>query len=93
MMNPLTVEDLLRSIRGLTATKFVSNGFSNSPLNLIIAAGDGKQTQNVQIAKNGNGYVGKVGDSPLLYEIEAKSINDLLKSADSLQPAMPPAKQ
>jgi len=42
-----------------------------------------------KLQKVANDYIGKREDSPALYQIEAKNIEEMLKSADSLKPAMP----
>jgi len=74
MMNPLTVEDLLRAVRGLTAAKFVTTGFSSPAITVTVTSSGGKQIDKAQIAKSGNDYIGKREDSPALYQIEAKNM-------------------
>jgi hypothetical protein len=93
-MDAVTVEDFLRTVRGLTATKFDSGGFSNPTVSLNVISADGKRIEKVQIAKSGNGYAAKRDEAPQLYDLDAKSIEDLRKSADAVKPAdQAPAKK
>ncbi len=89
-MDPLSVENFLNTIRALTATKFVTSGFSNPSISMTVTSNGGKRVEKVQIAKAGNDYLGKREDGSLLYQIDAKSIADMEKAADALKPAGPP---
>ncbi|MGH9681927.1 MAG: DUF4340 domain-containing protein [Candidatus Acidiferrales bacterium] len=94
-MDPLSIDDLLRSIRELTATKLVNTGFARPELNLTVTSKSGKMVEKVAIAKQGNDFIAKRENDPILYEMEAKTIADLRKSADGVKPAKPvtPAKK
>jgi len=89
-MDPLSVQDFLRSIRTLTATKFATSGFSNATISIVATSNDGKRVEKVDVAKSGNDYVAKRGDGPTLYELDAKPIEDLEKAAAGLKQAAPP---
>ena len=52
-MDPLSVQDFLRPIRSLTATKFATTGFSSPALSLVVTSQDGKRVEKVDIAKAG----------------------------------------
>ena len=95
-MDPMSVETFLGTIRGLTAAKFVTSGFSNPTINMTVTSNDGKRIEKVQIAKAGNDYIGKREDGSLLYQMDAKNVQDMEKSLDGLKPAAPepaPAKK
>jgi hypothetical protein len=93
-MDPLSVQEYLRSIRTLTATKFATNGFSSSALSLLVTSKDGKRVEKVDISKTGSGYLAKRADGPALFALDAKAIDDLQKTAGELKPAeTPPAKK
>jgi Domain of unknown function (DUF4340) len=93
-MDALSVQDFLRSIRTLTAAKFGTNGFSSPAISLVVTSNDGKRVEKVDVAKTGSGYVAKRGDGPALYELDAKTIEDLQKAAAGLKQAeVPPAKK
>lgn len=87
-MDPLSVQDLLRPIRSLTATKFAAGGFANPGISIVVT--DGKRVEKVDVAKNGSDYVAKREDGPTLYELDTKPIEDLQKAAADLKPAPPP---
>ncbi len=90
-MDAVTVEDFLRPIRSLSATKFATSGFSSPALTLTVTYQDGKRVEKVDMAKSGNDYVAKREDGPTLYQLEAKSVEDLQKAAAGLKPAEAPA--
>jgi len=88
----VSVDSFIRAIRLLSATKFVDAGFSTSTASLTVTSMDGKHVEKVVISKNGSRYVAKRENEPLLYEVEAKGFEDLVKSADEMKMAEP-AKQ
>jgi hypothetical protein len=93
-MDALSVQDFLRSIRTLTAAKFATSGFSSPAISLVVTSSDGKRVEKVDVAKAGSGYLAKRGDGPTLYELDAKTIEDLQKAAAGLKQAeVPPAKK
>ena len=93
-MDPVSVQEFLRSIRTLTATKFATNGFSSPALSLVVTSKDGKRVEKVDISKNGGGYLARRGDGPALFELDAKAVEDVQKASGDLKPAaVPPAKK
>ena len=93
-MDPLSVQEFLRSIRTLTAAKFATTGFSSPALSLVVTSKDGKRVEKVDVSKSGNNYLAKRADGPALFELDAKAIEDLQKAAGELKPAeTPPAKK
>ena len=89
-MDAVSASELLRSIRTLTATKIVTSGFSAPGLSLAVTSKDGKRVEKVEIAKSGTDYLAKRQDGPTLYELDAKTIEDLQKAAAGLKPAEAP---
>jgi hypothetical protein len=93
-MDPLSVQEFLRSIRTLTAAKFAPNGFSGAALSLVVTSKDGKRVEKVDISKSGSGYLAKRADGPALFALEGKAIEDLQKATGELKPAeTPPTKK
>jgi hypothetical protein len=93
-MDPLSVQEFLRSIRTLTATKFATAGFSSPALSVTATSKDGKRVEKVDISKSGSGYLAKRADGPALFELDAKAVEDIRKAAGELKPAeVPPAKK
>jgi hypothetical protein len=91
-IDAVSVDSLLREIRLLAATKFVSTGFSSPATTLIVTSNDGKRVEKVLVSKAGDGYTAKRENEPLLYELDAKKFEDLQKAADELKPAEVPKK-
>jgi Domain of unknown function (DUF4340) len=94
-MDAVAVEEFLRSIRTLTATKFETSGFSSPAMSFVVTSNDGKRVEKVDIAKSGSGYLAKRSDGPALFALDAKVVNDIQKAADGLKPAevAPPPKK
>ena len=93
-MDPLSVQEFLRSIRTLTATKFETKGFSSAELSLVATSQDGKRVEKVDISKNGSDYLAKRSDGAALFVLDAKAVDDIRKAADGLKPAeVPPVKK
>lgn len=93
-MDPLSVQEFLRSIRGLTATKFETTGFSSPALSLVVTSKDGKRIEKVDISKSGSSYLLKRADGPVLFALDTKPVEDIQKAAGELKPAeIPPAKK
>jgi hypothetical protein len=90
-MDAVSVQEFLRSIRTLTATKFAASGFSGPVLSLVATSKDGKRVEKVDIAKSANGYLAKRADGPALFVLDAKPVEDIQKAAGELKPAEVPA--
>lgn len=93
-MDPLSVQEFLRAIRTLTATKFETKGFSSAELSLVATSQDGKRVEKVEISKNGSDYLARRSDGPSLFVLDPKAVDDIQKAADGLKPAeVPPVKK
>jgi Domain of unknown function (DUF4340) len=93
-MDPVSVQEFLRTIRTLTAAKFASNGFSSPALSLVVTSKDGKRVEKVDISKSGSGYLAKRAEGPALFDLDAKAVEDLQKAVVGLKPAeVPPVKK
>jgi hypothetical protein len=90
-MDAVSVEDFLRPIRSMSATKFATSGFSNPTLTLTVTYQDGKRVEKADFAKSGDTYLAKREDGPTLYQLDAKSVEDMQKGASGLKPAETPA--
>jgi hypothetical protein len=93
-MDALSVQEFLRTIRSLTATKFAASGFASPELALVVTSKDGKRVEKVDMAKSGAVYLAKRADGTALFELDAKAIEDMRKTASEMKPAeVPPAKK
>jgi len=84
------VESLIDNLRDLSAAKFVDTGFATPSLELTVTSNDGKRTEKVLIAKSGDNYTAKRENEPTLYQLDAKAVTDLQKSAADMKPAAAP---
>jgi len=93
-MDALSADGFLRSARQLTAAKFVNSGFTSPALTITVTSKDGKLVEKVEISKAGSGYIARRDGDASLYELDAKGIDDLRKSAEELKPEVAvPAKK
>jgi hypothetical protein len=91
-LDAISIDSLIREIRLLSATKFVSSGSSSAAISLTVTSNNGKRVEKVEISKAGNGYVAKRENDPIYYDLDAKKIEDLQKAADEIKPAEAPKK-
>jgi hypothetical protein len=91
-MDPGTVQELIDKLRDLAASKFVDSGSTNTVVDLTVTSNEGKRVAKVAISKASDSYIAKREDDPTLYQLDSKSVDDLMKSADDLKPAALPAK-
>jgi hypothetical protein len=87
-----SVEMFLDSVRQAAATKFVSTGFTTPAETLTVTSSDGTRVEKVLISKNGSGYVAKRENEPQLYQLDAKTVDDMQKNADGMKPDSTPKK-
>ncbi|MGA8151199.1 MAG: DUF4340 domain-containing protein [Terriglobales bacterium] len=90
-MDASGVQSLIDKLRDLSATKFVDSGFSTPALELTVISNDGKRMDKVLISKSGESYVAKRENEPALYQLDAKAVSDLQKSASDMKPVAAPA--
>jgi len=92
-MDPATVQDLIDKIRDLSASKFVDTGLTSAPsIDITVTSNDGKRIEKVRMAKLGDNCIAMRENDSTLYQIDAKAIDDLKKSAGDMKPATPLAK-
>ncbi len=80
-------ESVLSDVRDLSATKFVSSGFTAPVVEIIVTSDKGKRVEDVLIAKSGEDYVAERKGEPAFYQVDDKAIQGLQKAADDLKPA------
>jgi hypothetical protein len=87
-----SVDAVIGGLRDFSANKFPDSGFSNPEMQIVVSSEEGKRVERVSVAKNGDSYIAKREDEPVLYEVPATSITELQKSAADLKPAAAPKK-
>jgi hypothetical protein len=92
-MDSVSVQSFLDKLRDLSANKFVDTGTLGAPaIDITVVSNNGKLTEKVLIAKQGEDYVAQRENEPALYGLDAKTVNDLSQAASDVKPA-PPAKK
>lgn len=88
-----SVQQIVDKLRDLSAIKFVVDGFTAPALELTVVSADGKKTEKVQIAKQGNAWIAKRDNEPALYDLDGKVVEEIQQSVGSLKEASTPAKK
>lgn len=86
-MNADNIDALISDLRDLSAAQFPHSGFANPTIEATVISDEGKRVEKIRIAKSGDHYIAKRESEPSLYELDAKSVDDLLKAADEIKPA------
>ena len=86
-MDDMSAQAFIDKFRDLAASKFVDSGFGSPVIDLTVTSNDGKRVEKVLISKSGDKYIAKRDGEPSLYELDAKPIEDLQKSAANVKPA------
>jgi hypothetical protein len=89
-MDDSSVQALVDKVRDLSASKFVDSGFTSAVIELAVSSNDGKRTEKVLVSKSGDHYVAKRENEPSLYQLDAKPVEELQKSAGGVKPAPEP---
>ncbi|HLJ46557.1 MAG TPA: DUF4340 domain-containing protein [Bryobacteraceae bacterium] len=86
-MDVTSVQGFLDKVRDLAASKFVDAGFTSPEVDLTVWSNDNKRVEKVLISKSGDKYIAKRDGEPALYELDAKTVDDLRKAAGDVKPA------
>jgi hypothetical protein len=93
-MDNAAVQTLIDKLRDLSATKFADAGGGTPEFEATVTSNNGKRVEKVVIAKQGTRYFGQRDGEPSIYEIDAKSVEELTKAAGEIKEAAPePAKK
>ncbi len=91
-MDSGSVQAFVDKLRDLSATKFVSSGFTTPALSITITSNDGKRIEKAQFAQVGDTYIARRENEPAEYQIDAKAVNDILGASKAIKPAATPKK-
>jgi hypothetical protein len=93
-MDNSSVQNLIDKLRDLSATKFVEKGGGAQVFEATVTSNSGKRVEKVTISKQGDQYFAQREGEPSIYELDAKSVDDLTKAANDIKEAAPePAKK
>ncbi|MBV9303549.1 MAG: DUF4340 domain-containing protein [Acidobacteriaceae bacterium] len=93
VMNPGAVQTFIDKLRDLSSTKFLDSGFTTPVATITVTSNSGKRIEKVEFAKNADGYIAHRVNEPALYQLDAKSVNDMLEASNSIKPAAPASKK
>jgi hypothetical protein len=82
-----SVQDLIDKLRELTASKFAESGFGTPTASITVVSNEGKRTEKAEFAKNADGYLARRGAEPSLYQLDGKSVDDILEASKKVKPA------
>ena len=91
-MDPGTVQALIDKLRDLSASKFVAAGFTTPESTIIVTSNDGKRVEKAEFAKAADGYIARRENEAALYQLDAKTMNDVLDASKAIKPAAPAKK-
>jgi hypothetical protein len=86
-MDPGNVQAFIDKLRDLSAAKFVSTGFTTPALTITVTSNDGKRVEKAEFAKTSDGYIAQRANEPALYQLDAKSVDDMLEASNTIKPA------
>ncbi len=78
-MDSAKIQSYIDKLRDLSATKFVDTAFGTPTAEITVTLSDGKRTEKVQIAKQGNDYLAKRENEPSVYQLDPKAAEEVLK--------------
>jgi hypothetical protein len=92
-MDNTTVQTLIDKLRDLAATKFSEKGGGTPAFEATVTSNSGKRVEKVTITKQGDQYFAQREGEPSIYELDSKSVDDLVKAANDIKEAAPEKKK
>jgi hypothetical protein len=86
-MDAGSVQAFIDKARDLAATKFLTSGFTSPAATVSITSNDGKRSEKVEFAKTSDGYIARRENEATLYQLDTKSVDDMLEASKSIKPA------
>jgi hypothetical protein len=86
-MDPGQVQAFIDKVRDLSATKFVTQGFTTPAATVTVTSNDGKRVERAEFARTNDGYIARHANEPALYQLDAKAVNDMLDASNAIKPA------
>ncbi len=86
-MDAGSVQAFIDKARDLAATKFLPGGFTSPIATISITSNDGKRFEKVEFAKSADGYFARRENEPVVYQLDAKPVNDMLDASKAIKPA------
>ncbi len=87
VMDPGSVQAFIDKLRDLSATGFVTSGFTTPEFTISVSSNDGKRTEKAEFAKVGADYIARRDNESALYQLDAKAVNDVLDASKAIKPS------
>jgi hypothetical protein len=88
-MDAGSVENVISSLRGLTATRFATSGFASPDIQATVTSNGGSLVEKVSIAKSGSNYLAQRANEPTLYVLDSGAVTGLESAAKGIHAAKP----
>ena len=92
-MDSSTVETLVDRLRDLAADKFADKGGGQTVFQATVTSNNGKRVEKVTITAQGEQYFAQRDGDASIYELSAKSVEDVRAAATGIKEQAPPAKK
>lgn len=89
-MDADSVENVISSLRALTATRFATSGFASPDIQATVTSKGGSLVEKVSIARSGSNYLARRANEPTLYVLDSGAITGLESAAKGIHAAKPP---
>ncbi|MGC2660939.1 MAG: DUF4340 domain-containing protein [Bryobacteraceae bacterium] len=86
-IDPASIQAFIDKLRDVAATKFVDTGFTTPAFSVTVVSNEGKRTEKVEFAKVADGYIARREGEPALYQLDAKSVDDILRAGSDIKQA------
>ncbi|HMD71704.1 MAG TPA: DUF4340 domain-containing protein [Bryobacteraceae bacterium] len=90
-MDNSTVQTLIDRLRDLAADKFADKGGGKTVFEATVTSNSGKRVEKVTIAAQGDRYFAQRDGDSSIYELSAKSVDDVRSAAGGIREPEPPA--
>jgi hypothetical protein len=71
----------------------VTEGFTTPVATITVTSNDGKRVEKAEFAKTNDGYIARRENEAALYQLDAKTVNDMLDASNAIKPAASSAKK
>ena len=89
-MDSTSVQVLIDKLRDLAATAFPASGFGTPSITVAVTSSGGKGSEKVEIAAlSTGGYLARRENEPVLYQLDAKAVDDIVRAAADVKPPQP----
>jgi Domain of unknown function (DUF4340) len=86
-MDPGGVQSFIDKLREMSATKFSTAAFPGPAVTITVTSNDGKRFEKLELAKSGTVYLALRENEPTVYEVDASTVDDMLKANSAIKPA------